>query len=199
MKELLFGGLLIAAGMLDLYVLPRAAAAGTAARPGAASRAEPASLHDLRTRTLEGEPVSLANWRGRVLLVVNVASRCGLTPQYGGLERLHRELADRGFSVLAFPSNDFLGQEPGTPAEIRAFCSAEYDVSFPLLEKVKVKGEDRCEVYRFLTREHDEPSWNFTKYLVDPKGRVVRRFDPRTPPDDPELRAAIEALLPAAG
>jgi glutathione peroxidase len=153
------------------------------------------SLYDLETRTLEGEPAPLSAWRGKVALVVNVASRCGLTPQYAGLQALHEELSPRGFTVLAFPSNDFLGQEPGTPAEIREFCTTSFGVTFPMFEKVKVKGRERSEIYRFLTRGFKEPDWNFTKYLVDREGRVVRRFGPRTKPDDPELRRAIEDLL----
>jgi glutathione peroxidase len=195
MKKLLLGTLLGATSLLASGAVPGPAVAGP--RTGAGQDASASSLHAFSTRTLEGQTVSLGIYRGRVLLVVNVASRCGLTPQYAGLETLHRELADSGFAVLGFPSNDFLEQEPGTPAEIRAFCDAEYGVTFPLFEKVKVKGEDKCPIYRFLTRDHPEPSWNFTKYLVDQDGHVVQRFDPRTPPDDPQLRAAIMKLLSA--
>lgn len=153
------------------------------------------SFWDLKTRTLEGEPVDLSLYRGRVALIVNTASKCGLTPQYEGLEALYRELAPRGFVILGFPSNDFLGQEPGTPEEIRTFCSTEYDVTFPLFEKVKVKGDGKSEIYARLTVDLDEPDWNFTKYLVDSEGRVVARFGPRVKPDDPGMRAQIEALL----
>jgi len=153
------------------------------------------SFYDLETRTLEGEPANLSAYRGRVALVVNLASKCGLTPQYTGLEALYRELEPRGFVVLGFPSNDFLGQEPGTPAEIRKFCSTNYDVTFPLFEKMTVKGDGKSEIYRLLTVELDEPDWNFTKYLVDAQGRVMSRFGPRVGPDDSDLRAKIEALL----
>jgi glutathione peroxidase len=156
------------------------------------------SLYELKTSTLEGEPADLAIYRGRVALVVNVASKCGLTPQYAGLEKLYRELAEQGFVVLGFPSNDFMNQEPGSPEEIRAFCDAEYGVTFPLFAKTRVKGDEKSEIYRYLTRELDEPSWNFTKYLVDAEGRVLYRFSPRTKPDDPELRGAIEAALASA-
>ena len=158
-----------------------------------------ASFYGQSTRTLAGEPVELSEYRGKVALVVNVASKCGLTPQYEGLERLYDELAPRGFVILGFPSNDFMGQEPGTPAEIREFCSVNYGVSFPLFEKVKVKGEQKCDLYRLLTAELDEPDWNFTKYLVDHRGAVVARFGPRTKPGDAALRARIEELLRAAG
>ena len=153
------------------------------------------SLYDLSTRTLDGAPVDLATYRGRVALVVNTASKCGLTPQYEGLEALHRELAPRGFVILGFPSNDFMGQEPGSAEEIRSFCSTRFDVTFPLFEKSVVKGEGKSEVYARLCVELDEPDWNFTKYLVDREGRVVARFGPRVKPDDPELRARIEVLL----
>jgi len=153
------------------------------------------SLYDIKTRTLEGEATDLSDYRGKVALVVNLASKCGLTPQYEGLEKLYRELAPRGFVILGFPSNDFMGQEPGTPEEIRQFCTTRYDVTFPLFEKVKVKGDDKCEVYSLLTTHLKEPDWNFTKYLVDPEGKVVNRFSPRTKPDDEDLRARIEELL----
>lgn len=153
------------------------------------------SLWDLRTRTLEGEPASLDAYRGKVALVVNVASACGLTPQYEGLEKLHEELAPRGFTVLGFPSNDFGGQEPGTAQEIRTFCSSTYGVTFPIFEKRPVKGDAKDGIYRFLTRELEEPTWNFTKYLVGKDGRVRARFAPKTPPEDPELLAAIRQAL----
>lgn len=162
-----------------------------------ARAADVPSLYDLSTRTLDGEPVDLATYRGRVALVVNTASKCGLTPQYEGLEALHRELAPRGFVILGFPSNDFTGQEPGSAEEIRSFCSTRFDVTFPLFEKSVVKGEGKSEIYARLCAELDEPDWNFTKYLVDREGRVVARFGPRVKPDDPELRARIEALLGA--
>lgn len=154
-----------------------------------------ASLYELSTKSLEGKDVELSQYRGRVSLVVNVASKCGLTPQYEALEALYEELEPRGFTVLAFPSNDFLGQEPGSPEEIRAFCSESYGVTFPLFEKRAVKGEELDPVYSLLTRELEQPSWNFTKYLVDRDGHVVARFAPKTKPDDPELRAAIESAL----
>jgi glutathione peroxidase len=152
-------------------------------------------FYALQSRTLEGEEIALSAWQGQVALVVNVASKCGLTPQYAGLEKLYRELAPRGFVILAFPSNDFSNQEPGTPAEIRQFCTIKYEVTFPLFEKVQVRGEQKCEIYRFLTQDHEEPTWNFTKYLVSRDGRVVARFDPRTKPDAADLRKAIEQEL----
>lgn len=163
--------------------------------PEAEPVVESESFYSLQTHSLEGDPVELEEFRGQVALVVNVASKCGLTPQYTKLEKLYEELEPRGFAILAFPSNDFGAQEPGTPAEIRTFCTERYDVGFPLFEKRHVKGEEKDEVYEYLTRELEEPTWNFTKYLVDREGRVLARFDPRTEPDDAELRAAIEKAL----
>ncbi|GAB7035077.1 glutathione peroxidase [Streptomyces platensis subsp. malvinus] len=161
------------------------------------------SLYDIPLRTLTGEPASLADHRGKALLVVNVASKCGLTPQYEGLERLQRRYADRGFSVLGFPSNQFAGQEPGTAEEIATFCSTTYGVSFPLFEKGDVNGTARQPLYAELTAAADaegnagDVQWNFEKFLIDTEGRVAGRFRPRTEPEAPELVAAIEAALPA--
>lgn len=153
------------------------------------------SFHDLSADTIDKKPQPLAAYKGRVLLVVNTASECGNTPQYAGLEKLHGELKDRGFAVLGFPSNDFGGQEPGSEAEIKKFCAANYKVTFPLFAKVKTKGEGQSPVYRFLTEKHGEPKWNFHKYLVGKDGQVLRAFPAKLPPDDKELRAAIEAAL----
>lgn len=161
------------------------------------------SLYDIPLRTLTGEPASLADYRGKALLVVNVASKCGLTPQYTGLERLQQRFADRGFSVLGFPSNQFAGQEPGTAEEIATFCSATYGVSFPLFEKTDVNGEQRHPLYAELSDTTDaegaagDVQWNFEKFLIDASGAVAGRFRPRTEPEAAELVAAIEAALPA--
>ncbi|MCW2601527.1 MAG: glutathione peroxidase [Frankiales bacterium] len=158
------------------------------------------SLYEIPLNTLQGAPTSLPE--GKALLVVNVASRCGLTPQYTGLEELHKTYADRGFSVLGFPCNQFLGQEPGTAEEIAEFCSATYGVSFPLFEKLEVNGEDRHPLFAHLTAVPDaageagDVQWNFEKWLVSPNGEVVGRFRPGTEPLDPALLAAIEAQLP---
>jgi glutathione peroxidase len=159
--------------------------------------AEPAgAFWDLKTRTLAGEPADLAAWQGKVALVVNVASKCGLTPQYEGLQALYKEHEEEGFVVLGFPSNDFMGQEPGTPEEIQKFCSTNYGVTFPLFEKVKVKGDDKGEVFRWLTSTGlEEPTWNFTKYLIGRDGKIIARFAPRTAPDDAEMAAAIAKAL----
>ncbi|MGQ4485661.1 glutathione peroxidase [Streptomyces sp. 372A] len=160
------------------------------------------TLYDIPLRTLTGEPTSLGDYRGRAVLLVNVASKCGLTPQYAGLERLQKEYGDRGFTVLGVPCNQFGGQEPGTAEEIETFCSTTYGVSFPLLEKTEVNGADRHPLYVELTRladaegEAGDIQWNFEKFLISPAGEPVARIRPRTEPDAPELVAAIEAQLP---
>ncbi|MBD0674448.1 glutathione peroxidase [Streptomyces sp. CBMA156] len=161
------------------------------------------SLYDIPLRTLDGKPASLADHKGKALLIVNVASKCGLTPQYEGLERLQQRYAGRGFTVLGFPCNQFAGQEPGSAEEIRTFCSTTYGVTFPLFEKIDVNGEDRHPLYARLTEVADEEgqagdvSWNFEKFLISPDGTVAARLRPRVDPESAELTAAIEGLLPA--
>ena len=158
------------------------------------------SLYEIPLTTLEGAPATLPE--GKALLLVNVASKCGLTPQYTGLEQLQKSYADRGFSVLGFPCNQFGGQEPGTTDEIAEFCSATYGVSFPMFDKVDVNGEDRHPLFAQLTAVPDpegkagDVQWNFEKWLISPAGDVVARFRPLTEPNDPTLIEAIEAQLP---
>ena len=154
------------------------------------------SLYSLKTTTLSGKPVDLSEFSGRVSLVVNVASQCGFTPQYKGLEELHEEMASRGLVVLGFPSNEFGGQEPGTPEEIQTFCKKNYGVRFPMFSKVVTKpGPDQSPVYAFLTKGGDVPTWNFCKYLVGKDGKVVAFFPSKVTPDAKELRDAIAAAL----
>ncbi|MFJ8753026.1 glutathione peroxidase [Streptomyces sp. NPDC102441] len=160
------------------------------------------TLHDIPLRTLAGEPTTLGAYEGSAVLLVNVASQCGLTPQYAGLERLQKEYADRGFTVLGVPCNQFAGQEPGTAEEIQTFCSTTYGVSFPLLEKIDVNGENRHPLYTELTKLDDaegaagDVQWNFEKFLISPAGEPVARIRPRTEPEAPEVVAAVEAQLP---
>jgi glutathione peroxidase len=162
------------------------------------------SIHDIPLQTLAGKPASLGDFAGETLLIVNVASKCGLTPQYEGLERLHERFAGRGFSVVGFPCNQFGGQEPGTAEEIQEFCSTTYGVTFPMFSKVEVNGPDRHPVYAELTAVSDaegeagDIQWNFEKFLVDGDGAVVARYRPRTDPESAELVAAIEARLAPA-
>ena len=163
-----------------------------------------ADLLDEPVTTLRGDATTLgALTAGRPALLVNVASRCGLTPQYAKLEALQEELAERGFTVIGFPCNQFGGQEPGTVEEIEEFCSTTYGVTFPLTDKIEVNGADRDPIYAQLTETSDasgeagDVQWNFEKFLISADGHVAGRFRPRTEPDDPQLRAAIESLLPA--
>ena len=161
------------------------------------------TIFDLPIRTLSGEPASLAEQKGKALLLVNVASKCGLTPQYEGLERLHERYAGRGFAVLGFPCNQFGGQEPGTAEEIATFCSTTYGVTFPMYEKIDVNGQRRHPLYAELTQAADaageagDIQWNFEKFLVSPTGAVVARYRPTTVPEAPEVVSAIEANLPS--
>lgn len=157
------------------------------------------AFHDLKLRALDGQELPLAPYKGKVVLVVNVASRCGLTPQYAGLEKLHQQFRDRGFSVLGVPCNQFAAQEPGSEDEIREFCTLNYGVTFPLGSKMDVNGASRHPLYRLLAGEGAEfpgdITWNFEKFLVGKDGRVLARFSPRTTPEDPALVAAIEKAL----
>src|SRR5437764_13542604 len=160
------------------------------------------SVHDVEIRSLNGEPGRLGDHKGKAVLVVNVASKCGLTPQYEGLERLHEQFSDRGFTVLGVPCNQFGAQEPGSPDEIATFCSTTYGVTFPLTEKIEVNGEGRHPLYEELTAVPDaegeagDIQWNFEKFLVGPDGTVIARFRPLTEPGDPAIISAIEANLP---
>jgi len=161
----------------------------------AAERKVPVSLHDVTLNTLDGKPQSLAAYKGKVVLAVNVASECGYTPQYASLQKLYTELKDRGLVILGFPCNQFGGQEPGSAAQIESFCQKNYGVTFPLFEKVEVKGAGKAPVYAFLTAKHGEPAWNFHKYLVGRDGQVIQAFSSKVAPDGAELKAAIEAAL----
>jgi glutathione peroxidase len=162
------------------------------------------ALRDIPVHTLAGEASSLAELDGKTLLIVNVASKCGLTPQYTGLEEMHRQFAADGFSVVGFPCNQFGGQEPGSADEIAEFCSATYGVTFPMFEKIDVNGPDRHPIYAELTATADaagdagDIQWNFEKFLVSPDGTVLGRYRPMTAPDAEELVSAIRASLPAA-
>jgi glutathione peroxidase len=173
---------------------------------------------DIPVKTVDGRQTTLNEYKGRVILIVNVASKCGLTPQYDGLEKLYGEKRERGFVIAAFPANDFKGQEPGTDAEILDFCTSTYDVTFPIFSKISVKGEAQHPLYRQLTKsgvattgdgpmrerlkshgltggDEDDILWNFEKFLIGRDGKVAGRFAPGTTPEDPELRTAIEAEL----
>ena len=154
-----------------------------------------ANFYDLKTSTLLGKPADLADYKGKVTLVVNVASFCGYTPQYKGLEALHRDLKDKGFSVLGFPSNDFGEQEPGTATEIAEFCRLTYDVTFPMFAKVVTKGNGQSPIYKFLGTSGHLPEWNFAKYLIGKDGRVIAFYPSDVTPESKQLRDAIAKAL----
>jgi glutathione peroxidase len=160
------------------------------------------SLNTIALTTLDGQPTSLDAYVDRAVLIVNVASKCGLTPQYSALEQLARDYGDRGLTVIGVPCNQFMGQEPGTAEEIQTFCSTNYGVTFPLLAKTDVNGPDRHPLFAALTETADadgeagDIQWNFEKFLIAPGGTAVKRFRPRTTPDDPAVIDAIEAVLP---
>ena len=159
------------------------------------------SIHDIAVKDIDGKDASLGAYKGKVILIVNVASKCGLTPQYKALEAVHEKYKDKGFAVLGFPCNQFGGQEPGTNEEIKQFCSSKYSVTFPLYDKLEVNGPGRHPLYVALAgKESPFPGdikWNFGKFLIGKDGKIIKRFEPKTTPDDPEVIKAIEAALAA--
>jgi len=157
------------------------------------------SLFDIPLKDIDGKDTSLKAYQGKVLLVVNVASKCGYTPQYTALEAVHKKYQDKGFTVLGFPCNDFGSQEPGTPEEIKTFCSSKYDVTFPLFAKLHVKGEEQHPLYAVLTGPQSpfpgDIKWNFGKFVISRDGKILARFDSKVKPDSPEITSAIESAL----
>jgi len=165
------------------------------------SGADAKSVYNFTLKSIDGQPTPLSEYHGKVLLLVNVASKCGYTPQYTALESIYEKYKSRGLVIVGIPANNFMGQEPGTNEEIKTFCSKKYNVSFPMMSKLSVKGEDQTPLYQFLTSKSADPKfggeikWNFTKFLFDRNGNPVARFEPATTPDSPEVTAAIEAAL----
>src|SRR3954452_18720016 len=159
------------------------------------------SVHDFTLTTIDGKPAPLSAYQGKVLMLVNVASKCGYTPQYTGLQALYDKYKDRGLVIVGVPANNFGGQEPGTNEEIKTFCSRNYNVTFPLMSKVSVKGEDKIPLYQYLTDASTNPKtageikWNFTKFLIDKKGNVINRFESAVTPESADLVKAVEAAL----
>ncbi len=159
------------------------------------------SIFDYTLNTIDGQPAPLAAYKGKVILLVNVASRCGFTPQYTALEAIYEKYKDRGFVIIGIPANNFGAQEPGTNQEIKTFCQSKYSVTFPMMSKVSVKGEDKTPLYQYLTDKSANPKtggdiqWNFTKFLVGPDGQIINRFEPAVTPDSPEVTGAIEKAL----
>ena len=159
------------------------------------------SVYNFTLKSIDGKPVSLSEYHGKVLLLVNVASKCGFTPQYAALESLYEKYKDRGLVIVGIPANNFAGQEPGTNEEIKKFCSTKYNVSFPMMAKVSVLGDDKTPLYVFLTDKSVNPQiggdikWNFTKFLFDRNGKPVARFEPNVTPDSPQVVSAVESAL----
>ena len=158
------------------------------------------NLYSFTLPNIDGKPMPLADFKGKVILMVNVASQCGFTPQYSALEAIYQKYKDQGFVILGFPANNFGQQEPGTNEEIKTFCSRKYSVTFPLYSKISVKGSDQAPLYQYLTKDADpshtgDIKWNFTKFLFDRSGNPVARFEPATTPDSPQVIAAVEAAL----
>ena len=153
------------------------------------------SVYEFTMNSIDNQPMPLAKFQGKVMLIVNVASKCGFTPQYEQLEAVYEKYKEQGFVIAGFPANNFMAQEPGTNEEIKTFCSTKYNVKFPLYSKISVKGEDKAPLYEFLTKTGGEIKWNFTKFLVDRNGKVIARFEPSVKPDSPEVTAAIENAL----
>jgi len=159
------------------------------------------SVHEFSLKSIDGQATPLANFKGKVVMIVNVASRCGFTPQYKELEAVYKKYKDQGLVILGFPANNFMGQEPGTDEEIKTFCSTKYNVTFPMFSKISVKGDDKAPLYQFLTDKNANPTtggeigWNFTKFLVNRDGKVIQRFDTKVKPDSPEVISAIETAL----
>lgn len=178
-----------------------AAAVITAVQAGGESLKEAKSIHDFTLKDINNKDVRLNQYQGKVAMIVNVASRCGFTPQYTGLQAIYDKYKDQGFVVLGFPANNFKGQEPGTNEEIKSFCSLKYNVTFPIFSKISVKGEDQHPLYKHLTEKESNPEfageikWNFNKFLVDKTGRVIARFDSADKPEDEKVTQAIEQAL----
>lgn len=159
------------------------------------------NVFDYTLSTIDGQPAPLSAYKGKVVMLVNVASRCGFTPQYAALEAIYEKYMDRGFVIVGIPANNFGAQEPGTNQEIKTFCQSKYNVTFPMMSKVSVKGDDKTPLYQYLTDKAANPKmggeiqWNFTKFLVGPDGQVIARFEPKVTPDSPEVTSAIESAL----
>jgi glutathione peroxidase len=168
---------------------------------GVALAASAGSVYDFTLNSIDHQPVKFSSYQGKALMVVNVASKCGYTPQYEALEKLYEKYKGQGLVIVGVPANNFMSQEPGTDAEIKTFCTNKYNVSFPMMAKVSVKGDDKAPLYSFLTDQSTDPKfagdikWNFTKFLFDRNGNPVARFEPATKPDSPEVIAAVESAL----
>jgi glutathione peroxidase len=197
MKAKLFSAFALAAVCTAVFAFSLSSRASST--PGSGEKMN--SIYDFSLKDIDHKEVSLSQYRGKVVLVVNVASRCGYTPQYEGLQKVYMKYKDRGFVILGFPANNFMAQEPGTDEEIKTFCSAKYNVTFPIFSKISVKGDDIHPLYKFLTSKETNPEfsgdikWNFSKFLIDKNGKIIARFEPKvTPESDPVIQAIEKAL-----
>jgi glutathione peroxidase len=175
-------------------VLTLGLALAATARADDKATTQPSPL-DNTVKDIDGKDVNLADYKGKVVLIVNVASKCGYTPQYKGLEALYTKYKDQGFVILGFPANNFKGQEPGTNEEIKTFCTTKYNVTFPMMSKISVKGDDQHPIYKQLTSEKGDVTWNFNKYLISKDGKILEHFDSKVKPDDAKLTTAIENAI----
>jgi glutathione peroxidase len=197
LMSLALTGVLMSVGAASMVFAQNAA---TPAAPGVAAPKAPEAL-DFTMKDIDGKEVKLSEYAGKVILMVNVASKCGNTPQYEGLEKTYDKLKDKGFVILGFPANNFGGQEPGTEAQIKEFCTAEYGVKFPIFSKISVKGDDKHPLYKYLTGVDTKPApkgevtWNFEKFLIGRDGKVIARFAPKTKIEEAAVMSAIEAAL----
>ena len=183
MKLILIAGVIV----LSLNLAARAA--------DQAPSSQPASPLDFKVKDIDDKDYDLAQLKGKVVLIVNVASKCGYTPQYNGLEKLYEAKKDQGFVIVGFPANNFKGQEPGTNEEIKAFCTGKYNVTFPMMSKISVKGDDQHPLYKMLTADKGQVSWNFNKFLIGKDGKLIEHFDSKVKPDDAKLTDAIDKAL----
>lgn len=187
--------------LLVVVVVGAAYSLGFILDPSPSNPPKEKSVYEFSMKNIDGQDVKLNTYKGKVVMIVNTASKCGLTPQYEGLQALYDKYKDRGFVILGFPANNFMGQEPGTEKEIKEFCTLKYNVTFPMFSKISVKGGDQHPFYTFLTNKESNPgfdgdiTWNFEKFLTDKNGKIIARFTPKTKPDDPTITKAIEDAL----
>jgi glutathione peroxidase len=201
-KLIIAGAVVLALVAFTMVKVSRVMGADTVKDPNAAAGdKDKASPLDFKMKDIDGKDVNLADYKGKVVMLINVASRCGFTKQYAGLEKLYEKYKDQGFVIIGFPANNFGGQEPGSNEEIKQFCSDKYSVTFPMMSKISVKGDDKAPLYKYLTEEtgdfKGEIGWNFTKFLVDRNGQVFARFASKTTPEDPQVTGSIEKALAA--
>lgn len=199
MRSLVALAVVVLVGSVLLLQVRKVLGRDTVKEPSGTPSTQPSAVLDFPMKDIDGKEVNLSDYRGKVVMFVNVASKCGLTPQYDALEKTYEKYKDKGFVIVGFPANNFGGQEPGTEADIKTFCSTKYNVTFPMMSKISVKGDDIHPLYKKLTTDNGEFNgeigWNFTKFLIDKNGQVYARFASKTKPDDQQVIGAIEKGL----